>query len=406
LDIAKWCYKIPEEERGEYPIDQTDGGEDDDPEQHAAWAKKLAGMGRNPRAPWKRQTDTLEIADEDFTSDKGVEIWSILEQRKISNVMLVGVHTNMCVLGRPFGLRQMSKNGKHVVLVRDLTDTMYNPQQAPQVSHFSGTDLIVEHIEKFVCPTITSDQVLGDQPFRFGNDRRPRLVIVMGEREYQTNRTLPEFALKHLGKHFSVDYVFANEQDRNDLPGLERLDGADLALISVRRRVLPKAQLDAVRRFVAAGKPLVGIRTANHAFSLNGKTPPANRFAWKEFDSAVIGGHYTGHSGGGEQVTVKQSPNEHPIFAGVNFTKFKSSGTLYLVSPLAKSATPLLIGSIPKYPAEPVAWVNQREDGGRTFYTSLGHPEDFKSPDFNRLLRNAIYWMADVKVVDQVNYGE
>ena len=76
------------------------------------------------------------------------------------------------MLGRPFGLRQLAKNGKNVVLMRDLTDTMYNPARWPYVSHFRGTDLIIEHIEKYVCPTVTSDQVVGGQPFRFKGDVR------------------------------------------------------------------------------------------------------------------------------------------------------------------------------------------------------------------------------------------
>ena len=77
----------------------------------------------------------MEVADRraqdrttsDAISDSGVEIWNLLEERGINNVILLGVHTNMCVLGRPFGLRQMAKNGKNVVLMRDMTDTMYNP---------------------------------------------------------------------------------------------------------------------------------------------------------------------------------------------------------------------------------------------------------------------------------------
>jgi nicotinamidase-related amidase len=170
IDIAKWCYKIPSEEKGKYPIDQTDGGEDDDPKVHAEWQAKLKAMGLNPRAPWKTQYHVLKIYDEDAISDSGVEIWNLLTERGINNVILVGVHTNMCVLGRPFGLRQLAKNGKNVVLMRDMTDTMYNPARWPYVSHFRGTDLIVEHIEKFVCPTVTSDQVLGGQPFRFKGD--------------------------------------------------------------------------------------------------------------------------------------------------------------------------------------------------------------------------------------------
>ena len=169
--IDEWCRHIPAEDKGKYPIDQTDGGEDDDAAEHAEWAAKLKAMGRNPKAPWKSQHAGITIRNEDAISDSGVEIWNLLEERGINNVMLVGVHTNMCVLGRPFGLRQMAKNGKNVVLVRDLTDTMYNPKMPPMVSHFEGTRLIVEHIEKYVCPTITSDQVLGGKEFRFKGDK-------------------------------------------------------------------------------------------------------------------------------------------------------------------------------------------------------------------------------------------
>jgi nicotinamidase-related amidase len=169
-EIDKWCYKIPAEEKGKYPIDQTDGGEDDDPVEHAEWHAKLKAMGRNPKAPWLSQHAGIKIYDRDVISDSGSEIWNVLEQRGIKNVILVGVHTNMCVLGRPFGLRQMASNGKHVVLMRDMTDTMYNPKAWPNVSHFQGTELIVAHIEKFVCPTITSDQIIGGKPFRFKGD--------------------------------------------------------------------------------------------------------------------------------------------------------------------------------------------------------------------------------------------
>jgi nicotinamidase-related amidase len=169
-EIGIWCKSIPAEEKGKYPIDQSDGGEDDEPAEHAQWVAKLTALGRNPKAPWKSENSVLEMREQDAISDSGVEIWNLLEERGITNVMLMGVHTNMCVLGRPFGLRQMAKNGKHVVLIRDMTDTMYNPASWPHVSHFQGTELIVEHIEKYVCPTITSDQLVGGKPFRFSKD--------------------------------------------------------------------------------------------------------------------------------------------------------------------------------------------------------------------------------------------
>jgi nicotinamidase-related amidase/type 1 glutamine amidotransferase len=395
-DIGKWCDRIPAEERGTYPIDQSDGGEDDDPAEHARWASRLAAMGRNPRAPWKSQTDRLAIdPDADYISDDGEEIWSILEARGIDRVILMGVHANMCVLGRPFGLRQMAKNGKAVALMRDMTDTMYNPGRAPYVSHFSGTDLIVEHVEKYVCPTITSDQLVGGVPFRFRDDRRPHVAFVVSEDEYRTERTLPEFAAKHLARDCRISFVFGGDEDRNSLPGIGILKEADLAVISVRRRVLPTEQLEAIRRFVADGKPLIGLRTASHAFSPRGEEPvPGGHAAWASFDADVLGGNYKGHHGDGPQVAVSLAEGAagHPILAGLDATKLAGHGSLYKVRPLVGWAAPLLIGTTPGAPAEPIAWTNLGPAGGRVFYTSLGHPDDFKQPEFARLLRNAVDW--------------
>lgn len=157
-EIDRWCYQIPAERRGTYPLDQSDGGCDCEP--------------RCPQgSPWTRQIERVSIQDGDFVSDSGVEIWSLLESRGIRNVLVLGVHTNMCVLGRPFGLRNLVRYGKRAALVRDLTDTMYNPRSWPYVNHFRGTDRIVEHIEKYVCPTVESSQLLGGRPFRFRGDR-------------------------------------------------------------------------------------------------------------------------------------------------------------------------------------------------------------------------------------------
>ena len=398
-EIASWCYKIPNEEKGAYPIDQTDGGEDDDPVEHKRWADELAEMGRNPKAPWKSQIDVLTIADRDYISDGGEEIWSILEARGVKNVVLMGVHLNMCVLGRPFGLRQMAKNGKVVALMRDMTDTMYNPKRSPYVGHFAGTDLVVEHVEKYVAPTITSDQVLGGKPFRFKDDPRPRVAIVIGDDEYKTESTLPAFASAHLTKDYRVDFVLDQEGDRDNLAGMDLLDDADLAVISVRRRVLPGGQLDILRKFVADGKPIVGIRTAGHAFVPKvGARVPVGRDAWPGFDAEVLGGHYTGHHGmGATVVTRPATAASHPILEGVAPAALLGHASLYKVSPLARTAKPLLIGSIPGQSPEPIAWVNAPSTGNRVFYTSFGQFEDFREPAFNRLLKNAIDWALGEK---------
>jgi lysophospholipase L1-like esterase/nicotinamidase-related amidase len=184
--ISEWCRQIPAEEQAVYPIDQTDGGEDDDPAEHARWAAELTAKGLNPKAPWTKQIDVLRIDQgKDAVSDSGTEIWNLLEARGIDNVILMGVHVNMCVAGRPFGLRQMAKNGRHVVLMRDLTDAMYNPARWPFVSHRRGTELFIEHVERHICPTVTSDQILGDgKPFAFSDATagpRRLQVILLGD---------------------------------------------------------------------------------------------------------------------------------------------------------------------------------------------------------------------------------
>ncbi len=181
--IGEWCKQIPTEEVAIYPIDQSDGGNDDTPEEKEKWTAELVAKGVNPKQPWTKQTDTLRIDQEtDAISDSGIEIWNLLESRNIDNVILMGVHVNMCVSGRPFGLRQMAKNGKNVVLMRDLTDSMYNPKRWPFVSHVEGTARYIAHVEKHISPTITSDQILGDgKPFSFSpaTDGPKRLQILL-----------------------------------------------------------------------------------------------------------------------------------------------------------------------------------------------------------------------------------
>ncbi len=396
-DIAVWCNRIPAEEKGRYPIDQNDGGEDDEKEEHAAWVARLAGLGRDPWAPWKSQCDILKMDERDAVSDSVVEIWNLLEQHGIDNVILMGVHANMCVLGRPFGLRQLAKNGKNVVLMRDMTDTMYNPARWPHVSHFRGTDLIVEHVEKYVCPTITSDQVLGGKPFRFQGDVRPLVVLAISEDEYKTEQTLPAFVRDVVQDRLGVDakILLGDPRPPHNIAGLaEVLESADLLLVSMRRRSLPTQDLAAIRKFLAAGKPVVGIRTASHAFDAKG-TLAAGQAVWPTFDAEVLGCHYTGHHDPKAKTTVTlvQEAAKHPILVGVQ-TPMTGHGALYKVSPLAKTTTALLIGSIPGQPSEPVAWVNEAGHS-RVFYTSLGSPEDFGSAAFRRLLSNAILWALD-----------
>jgi nicotinamidase-related amidase len=106
--------------------------------------------------PWTRQIATIEIKPEDAVSDDGQEIYNLLVQRGIENILITGVHLNRCVLGRSFGIRQMVMLNKNIVLVRDLTDGLYDPRQKPYVSHEEGVALLVEHVEKYWCPSMAS----------------------------------------------------------------------------------------------------------------------------------------------------------------------------------------------------------------------------------------------------------
>jgi nicotinamidase-related amidase/type 1 glutamine amidotransferase len=380
VPLQNWC-KFDAKKEGNLPIDDSDGGCAEEMKTYKAWS---------------RQIDTLKIEEGDAVTDNA-EAYYLMRQRGIENVLVMGVHTNMCVLGRPFAIRQLVQQGLNVVLVRDMTDTMYNPAKPPFVSHFTGTDLVVEHIEKYWCPTCTSADLLGGKEFRFKDDHRPHLVVLCAEDEYQTEKTLPEFAAKQLGKDFRVTFVYADAKDRFDLRGLEVLNEADLVLVSVRRRVLPKEQMELIRKYLASGKPLVGIRTASHAFSLRkGEKLPDGDADWQGFDHEVLGCNYNMHHNEKLKTTIKfaEGVEKTPILKGVK-SEFPSAGSLYLSHPLAEGATPLLIGQAESIATtEPVAWTWMRKDGGRVFYTSLGHPGDFKEESFVNLLRNGIRWAA------------
>jgi len=389
-DIGKWCKWIDEKEKTlGYPVDHSDGGCDCEP-------KCKQGSA------WRKQFDGIEIRSEDAISDSGVEIWNLLEHRGIDNVILMGVHTNMCVLGRPFGLRNMARNGKNVVLARDLTDTMYNSRMRPFVSHFTGTDLIIEHIEKFVCPTITSMVFTGKPRFYFENDKRPRVVFISAEAEYGAAETLPVFAHEletkyALGCEFIQGGTDKKDKDRNYIAGTEMLRDADLVVLFVRRRAFPAEQMKYLREYLDRGGPLVALRTASHAFDTRGDTPDGH-VEWRGFDPEVLGGNYHGHYGRGPitSVTVAAGAQGHPILAGVELP-FTSDGPLYQARPLTDSTRALLLGTIPDKEAEPVAWTNKYKKS-RIFYTSLGNISDFENPHFRRLLINAVFWAMDKPV--------
>jgi nicotinamidase-related amidase len=136
------------------PIDDSDGGCDCEPK---------CQQPKNGNWPWTQENPLIQLAPNDAVSADGQEIYNLFHQRGIKHVIICGVHLNMCVLGRTFAIRQLTEWGFDVVLARDLTDTMYNPRMSPHVDHAAGTQLMIAHVEKYWCPTTTSDELLKDK---------------------------------------------------------------------------------------------------------------------------------------------------------------------------------------------------------------------------------------------------
>ena len=105
---------------------------------------------------WTRENPAISITGDDVISADGKEIYSFLVQRGIKNLLIMGVHANACILNRAFAIKQMTKWGIRCVLVRDLTDSIYNPKMRPFVSHDQGTQLVIEYIEQYWCPSTVS----------------------------------------------------------------------------------------------------------------------------------------------------------------------------------------------------------------------------------------------------------
>ncbi len=137
------------------PVDATDPCDTCPDEAHPDWQRGMP-------VPWTRQHPAIGIDEsQDVISADGRELYSYYCHRGIRHVLEMGVHTNMCILNRSFSIKQMVRRGMEPVLIRDLTDCMYNPAQPPYVPHDEATRLIVGYIEKFWCPTVLSDQLLG-----------------------------------------------------------------------------------------------------------------------------------------------------------------------------------------------------------------------------------------------------
>lgn len=211
-------------------------------------------------------------------------------------------------------------------------------------------------------------------------DEPLRVCLLSASQEYQSDAALRLLAALLEKEQGARCTLIIGDDKGAGLAGLEALEVADVLVLFTRRVTLPPDQLERVKRYCAAGKPILGLRTASHAFQ-----------NWLEFDREILGGDYQGHYGEEPaEVRVIDSVKGHPILAGV--TGFSITGKLYKNPQPASDIVPLLQAASGEH-SEIVAWVRQRS-GTRIFYTSLGVPSDWDIASFRRLILNAVPWIA------------
>jgi hypothetical protein len=307
----------------------------------------------------------------------------------------------MCVLYRGCGIRNMKGHGLKAYFVSDLVQAITangcdpaTKKPDPNFTPAKGTARVQRYLEQRVAPSLRSRQLIAAADGTA--DKRPHVVFVIAEKEYNSKETLPAFAKKHLAKQFRCTFVHANPNDRNDVPGLEAMYDADLLVLSMRRRMLPVTQMDHLEHYIRSGLPIVALRVSIVPFQVRTKDRPAGRVIWDRFDAEVLGCNYRGYDSRSRKTGCDVWPvgvaRGHPILRGIDAKGFHSPAWIYRQKPLAETTTLLMEGRwAAGQPAEPVAWTNTYQ-GGRVFYTTLGHPGDFRIPAFTRLLVNAIHW--------------
>lgn len=208
-----------------------------------------------------------------------------------------------------------------------------------------------------------------------------------GAAEYESDQTLAKFK-DYLDKRYDVQCTLNDVKDIHDLPGVGQLKSCDVMVVFTRRLELPPEQVAKIRKYMDEGKPVVGIRTASHAFQ-----------TWLAFDHEVLGGDYQGHAADGlAHVRIDHKAGTHPVLNGVE--EFTTEGKLYTNPHLADGVKLLLTADMGNN-KQPVAWVRIRPQhhNQRIFYTSLGVQADFENRDFLKLLSNAIFWAAAAPAV-------
>ena len=239
------------------------------------------------------------------------------------------------------------------------------------------------------------------------DEEKPLVVFVTGDHEYGGESTMPLLA-DALEKDYNMRTVvlksFPDQNAEENIPGLEALKDADLAIFFLRWRRLPAEQVKHIDDYLNSGRPVIGFRTSTHAFNYpEGHALRSwNAFGERAFGSPPGWGGQANHTHYGHEsstdVSVIEKEADHPILKGVD-KNFHVRSWLYKILPdyPSKGATWLLMGkavdpNTPDAIENPVAWTWTSASGAKTFMTTMGHPEDFQQEAVQRVFINAVHW--------------
>jgi hypothetical protein len=277
-----------------------------------------------------------------------------------------------------------------------------------------------------------------------GPGRGKQVVLIGGDEEYRSEESLPQLA-KILSTHhgFRCTVLFAidpasgeiNPDINNNIPGLEALKTADLMIIATRFRDLPDDQMQHVVDYVESGRPVIGLRTATHAFNIPGGKK-FSKYSWNTNDKSyeqgfgrqILGETWISHHGNhGSQSTrglIAKGQEQNPILRGIKDGDVWGPTDVYGVRlPLPGDSTPLVLGQVVQGmkstdpaveggkndPMMPVAWTKSYKSASgktaRVFTTTMGSSTDLQSEGVRRLLVNATYWAVGLedKITDKLN---
>ncbi len=233
-----------------------------------------------------------------------------------------------------------------------------------------------------------------------------RVVLISGCNEYFSDISLTSYR-EYLEKSEGAQATLLkaggplNSRDEySELPGVEALANADVALLFLRRTTISGDALEKIKEYTGSGKGVVALRTSSHGLQ-----------NWLEFDKEVLGGNYSGHYDGSPETRgmdarqtrypvgqptgptlearIVKGQESHPILAGI--ADFRSRYSLYKTSPVAENARVLITGQIPDQKTEPLVWIRDHK-GGRVVYIGLGGLQDWENATFRRLVTNAVFW--------------